>query len=382
MTSTWTDTLIERLKAAPHAYDFVQAVRLMEVRGWLGDLSPDPANSGERLARPGPGTSASAGTTVRFVCDTRLRYPHAMVTQVSEASAGDQLQLTVSGFGLLGAVGVLPYSYTTLVADTLHANNPALKAFIDMFQHRAVELFYGAASKYRIVINFERHLRGQPDCFAHTLASLTGIGLPELRNRLTLEDQTLLHFAGLFASKARTIAGLEALLGNTLNAPVRVIPLVGHWLPVDESEQTRIGGGRGDGSCGPHLPGQHSQLGSTALIGARVWSVQNNIRIVIGPISAARIIPLLPGGRDARMMTDIINIYCGLEFEFDVNLVIEAASAPRARLAAASEEATEISATRLGQTAWLMAGPSLTDRDDAVFRIDEDQADFRSDISV
>jgi hypothetical protein len=39
---------------------------------------------------------------------------------------------------------VLPFSYTSLVADSLHANNPGLKAFVDLFQHRAVTLFYGA----------------------------------------------------------------------------------------------------------------------------------------------------------------------------------------------------------------------------------------------
>ncbi|MEH3148782.1 MAG: type VI secretion system baseplate subunit TssG [Methylobacterium frigidaeris] len=346
-----TGSLIERLTGAPHAFDFVQALRLIEAGGGLAD---------DRSGAPGEARPDAARPGARFVTETRLRYPHATLT--AARLDGAALRVTVSGFGLLGPVGVLPYSYTSLVAGSLHANNPGLKAFIDLFQHRAVTLFYGAASKYRIVISDDRKRRGEPDRFGDALAHLTGLGLPSLRGRLAVPDETILHFAGLFASKARTVAGLETILADALDAPVRVVPLVGRWLAVAESEQTRIGGGEGR-----RARGQHGVLGSSAMVGTRTWSVQSNFRVVVGPVGPERIAPLLPGGRDAGTVADLVGLYGGLEYEVDLNLVIRAAAVPRARLAPASGDDGDV---RLGQTAWLLAAESPVDRDDAVFTLD------------
>ncbi|RVU16933.1 type VI secretion system baseplate subunit TssG [Methylobacterium oryzihabitans] len=344
-----TGSLIERLTGAPHAFDFVQALRLIEARGGLGD---------DRSGTPGDAPPDPARPTARFVTETRLRYPHATLTAVRLDGAA--LRVTVSGFGLLGPVGVLPFSYTSLVADSLHANNPGLKAFVDLFQHRAVTLFYGAASKYRIVISHDRRRRGEPDRFGDALAHMTGLGLPSLRGRLAVPDETILHFAGLFSSKARTVAGLETILADALDAPVRVEPLVGRWLAVAEDEQTRIG------REGPRALGRHGALGSSAMIGTRTWSVQSNFRVVVGPVGRERIASLLPGGRDAVMVADLVGLYGGLEYEVDLNLVIRAAAVPRTRLATACDADGEV---RLGQTSWLLSADSPVDRDDAVFAL-------------
>ncbi len=342
--------VIAPLTDRPDAFDFVQALRLIEATFGLGHA--DPAAPGD--AHPGGGRPSA-----RFVTETRLRYPHATLT--AARFDGAVLHVTVSGFGLLGPVGVLPYSYTALVADSLHANNPGLKAFLDLFQHRAVTLFYGAASKYRIVINYDRKLRGAVDRYGEALAHLTGLGLPSLRGRLEVPDETILHFAGLFARKARTVAGLETILADALDAPVRVVPLIGRWLALVDSEQTRIGGG-----AGQRGPGQHDVLGASAVVGTRTWSVQSNVRIVVGPIGAARIGPLLPGGHDAVKVADLVGLYGGLEYEVDLNLVIQAAAVPRARLAPAGDDA---GAVRLGVTAWLLSASSPIDRDEAVFAL-------------
>ncbi|GJD50498.1 hypothetical protein OPKNFCMD_3241 [Methylobacterium crusticola] len=344
-----TGTLIARLTGAPHAFDFVQALRLIEAQDGLDD---------DRHSTSGAARADAARPTARFVTETRLRYPHATLT--AARLEGAALRVTVSGFGLLGPIGVLPYSYTSIVADSLHANNPGLKAFVDLFQHRAVTLFYGAASKYRIVISYDRMRRGGPDRFGDALAHLIGLGLPCLRGRLAVPDETILHFAGLFASKARTVAGLETILADALAAPVQVVPLVGRWLAVTESEQTRIG------DEGRRAQGQHGVLGSSAMVGSRTWSVQSNFRVVVGPVDAERIALLLPGGRDAGMVADLVGLYSGLEYEVDLNLVIEAAAVPRARLAPASDEDGDV---RLGYTSWLLAAESPIDRDDAVFAL-------------
>jgi type VI secretion system protein ImpH len=105
-------------------------------------------------------------------------------------------------------------------------------------------------------------------------------------------------------------------------------------------------------------------LSKDAVLGERVWSVQNCFRILVGPINEERIYPLLPYGPDDVKIRDIVETYCGKEYEYEVQLLIEAKSVPLAQLGAGNEEANQC---RLGQTSWILATHSLIDRGDAIF---------------
>lgn len=353
-----TPHLIERLLRRPESFDLVQAVRILERRQRMAAHSTDETHW-QRSAVFGLREDVNLDA-VRFTSSVTVRYPTSSISRaVPGGEENKPTRLTIDLFGLIGPLGVLPYGYTEKAIESLHARNLGYTAFLDIFQNRAVTLFYRAACKYRIAVARERARPETPDTFTTVLRSLAGIGTPATSNRLSVPDDTILHNAGLFVSRARTMPGLEGLLMSELNRKVSVEPFLGGWLPIAEDEQSRL--------PGPGLPdGTHCALGSSAMVGARAWVAQDAFRLVVGPVDAAGLKALLPGGLECTRVVDLVRLYCGLEFDFDLNVIVKAESVPAARLARGDDDPE---AARLGQTAWMLSSPSPVNRHDAVIPI-------------
>lgn len=335
--------LIARLLRQPEAFDFIQAVRLLERQHRLQPaLADGHANEGVRPE------------AVQFVSNIALRYPTAAIVSAQLALQETRVQLTSGLFGLVGAMGVLPHSYTDLAIQSLHARNPGYTAFLDIFHHRATRLFWEASTKYRIAIAHEMACGEEEDDFTLVLRSLAGIGTPATYNRLSVPDSVMLHNASLFASGIHTLTGLEQLLSHLLDRPVTVEPFIGGWQALGEEEQTRL--------VPPDDPAAaHARLGISAMIGAQVWMTQNAFRIIVGPVDGETLHDLLPDGETFRQVQDLVRLYCGLEFDFDINVIVEARSVPAARLVLGTGSPDD---GRLGLTTWLLSAPSVVDRDD------------------
>lgn len=347
--------LIRALLEAPEAFDLVQAIRLIE-----GDARARLHLEDEEFAADAPEDRIVGLTSARFVSDQDLKFPTAAVTQARAPRTGNAPELTVSLFGLLGPLGVLPYAYTEHAIEAHHANNDALRAFFDIFQHRAVTLFYRASSKYRIAVSSEQHdpdANSKPDAFTSALRGVTGLALPSTANRLAFSDRTVLHHAGIFSGEVRSLTSLEALLTSELEVPVTIIPFVGEWVEVPPQEQTRLGG---------LDDGLHAQLGTSAMAGSRSWVAQQHFRIHVGAVDAQTLDALLPSGPLSGLIADLVELVCGFEFSFDLNVTVQADAVPAARLAAGPQDT---GGARLGQTAWILSAPSPVDRSDAIFSV-------------
>lgn len=329
--------MIEALLANPRRFDLVQAVRLIEA---------------EAAARNG----AAADDPVRFIGEVSLRYPEAAISDARRMEDG-RVRLTVALMGLMGPQGVLPFSYTTHAIQSRHQNDEALNDFLDIFQHRAVRLFCAAARKYRIALAQSRR-QEQGGTFTTVLESLAGLGFSSMHGRMEVDHGALLGSAGLLSAQARPMAGLQSMLTQALGEPATIHPFVGTWVTLPAEERTRLGGAM-------EPQGQHARLGGGAMLGDRAFVAQQNFRIEIGPVDRARLHALLPGTPDAARVRDLVELYCGLEFSFDLNVKVAAAEVPAARLAAGPDDD---GAARLGQTAWLLDGPSPIPRHDALFR--------------
>ncbi len=348
-------TVIEQLIATPESFDLIQAVRVLE-RRWRDKQGPIHDQRGSWSSGFGDDRDVHLDA-VRFVSEPSLKYPAATITRAVAPQGEGPVQLTVALFGLIGPLGVMPYGYTNLATQSLHEKNPAFAAFLDIFQHRAVTQFYRASTKYRLAASHEQRTPKTPDPFTIALRALVGLSPPALHDRLALADEVVLHHAGLFASEARPMSGLEALLVNELAHPVSIVSFVGGWLSVAPSEQTRLP------SAGAPQ-GLHCRLDSSAMLGSRAWAAQDCFRVVIGPVDRDGLQDLLPGGPESNRIVDLVRLYCGLEFDFDINVIIKADAVPAARLAGAAHDA---GAARLGQTGWILSAPSPVDRSDAIF---------------
>ena len=342
--------VITKLLEDPKRFDFVQALRLLELTDALRKRS-----DAIKIVRQ-PSTAASR-LKARFVNDVSVNFPVASIT--SAVVGKDYIvKFTVSVFGLTGAVGVLPYSYSYLVNLSLADKNFALRSFLDIFQNRAVHNFYLASSKYRIVISYDRGTFGDLDKFKASIESFVGLSFEGTKNKLKIPDEHLLYYAGFFSSSHKTIYALETILHEELGMKVSIIPFTGRWIKLDAADQTQL----------PYSfnRGNYNLLGKEVVVGERVWSVQNSFRILIGPIKKHQIYGLLPQQSDERKIKDIVEVYCGKEYEYEIQLSVEAISVPYSQLSNASESPYD---TRLGQTSWLISSPSLINRSDAIFRV-------------
>uniref|UniRef100_UPI00123803CC type VI secretion system baseplate subunit TssG n=1 Tax=Enterobacter bugandensis TaxID=881260 RepID=UPI00123803CC len=70
--------------------------------------------------------------------------------------------------------------------------------------------------------------------------------------------------------------GLEKILRNYFNIPVRLVANVPQWMPLSPREQAPLGEGR-------RLP----RMGESAFLGIAVRDVQHKFRLEIGPLRAA-----------------------------------------------------------------------------------------------
>ena len=143
--------------------------------------------------------------------------------------------MTVNFMGLTGPMGVLPYCYTELILERLRAKDTSLAAFLDIFNHRIISLFYRAWEKYRFPVTY---YLGEEDRFTHHLLDLIGLGTPGLHDRQAVPTMALLHYVGMLGLQSRSAAALEQILSDYFEVPVEVEQFAGAWYRLDRATQS------------------------------------------------------------------------------------------------------------------------------------------------
>jgi type VI secretion system protein ImpH len=341
-----------QLAREPAGFDFFEAVRILHARRGKG------APIGE--------DTAAAREAVRFRALPSTAFPPGAVTGWKDGKSGDggdaaptRPEMLVAFFGLFGPSGALPQHYTEQIVRANRARNTELGAFLDLFNHRLVSLFWRAWEKYRLPAAYERQARaGGRDPIGRSLAAVAGIGTPHLDGRLAVADETVLHYAGLLSAGSRSVAGLESMLSDYFARPVRVEQFVGAWCRLAEDERTVL-----PGRAAPH--GRHCRLGREAVVGARVWDVQGRFEIRVGPLTLAQFLDFMPGRNALRRLGDLARLHVGPGLSFAVRLSLLRREVPPCRLGGGA-------AARLGWTSWLISAAPFHDPDDAVFDLDSE----------
>lgn len=332
------------LSAEPYRFDFFQAVRMLErVVRHDEDVPSGPIG---RDVNP-------LNEAIRFKALLGLAFPPSPVTKVDLTKQPAEME--VAFMGLVGSVGVMPHHYTAGLMGQRGAEGKAAasRAFVDLFTHRMVSLFFRAWEKYRLIFAHERYAlekgREPDDPITWGLYCLAGLGTEGLRHRTEVPDVTFLFYAGRFAQQVRNAEGLEAVLSEYFAARVTVIQFQGQWLNLGPRDLSLMG-----------ATGRNNQLGNGMVVGRRVWDIQGRFRLRLGPLGYEEFVRLMPQGDKFRPLSQLTRLYVGAEFDFDIQPVLKKEEVPMCRLGKAA-------GGRLGWNTWIKTKEMAKDADQAVF---------------
>jgi type VI secretion system protein ImpH len=318
---------LSELTAAPYRIDFYQAMRR------FASAHPLLPPMGEAL-RP-------RDEPLRVGQPAELDFAPAALHSF-ERTAGQPPRLMQRAFGLLGPNGALPLHITEYVRErTAHHNDVTLQRFLDTLTHRFALLFYRAWAEAQPTVSLDRP--GNKTTF-NRVGALAGIGLPSLQDRDALPDANKLNFVGRLSRQTRDADGLLAWCRSEFDVPVAIEQWSGHWMQLSGPERSRLG------RRGGALLGRNMVLGST------VWDVQHKFRITLGPLTLEQYRQFLPDGDKLARLQAMVRHWVGLEFEWDLKLVLARREVPLSLLGTGG--------TALGHTTWLGCSRGTRDPDD------------------
>lgn len=335
--------LNQELFDEPTGFEFFQAVRLLE------RIFPE---------RPTVGRDAlPISENVRFRSRPTMAFPASEIQEIKEITEDftdyRKYEMYVNFMGMVGAVGVLPTHYTELILERARYKDTTLWAFLDIFTHRAISLFFRAWEKYRFPIAYERsqHEKRDIDPFTEFLFDIAGLGTRGLRGRLAIPDESLLPYAGLIAQKPHSAIALQQILSDYFGVTVEVKQFFGQWLMLEENDLTRVGT-------------QNSLLGLNTILGAKVWDDQTKFRLVIGALNFKQFQAFLPNGSASPALISLVKFFVGEEFDFDIQLKLLAREVPNCILTTRAKRRP-----MLGWTSFLKTQPFAKDDDQVILGV-------------
>jgi type VI secretion system protein ImpH len=330
--------LLARLHAEPYAFEFFQAVSLLE------RLLPDRASVG--------GFNDPRDEIVRFRTPTSVAFPASEIQAIDEPRDGTgPARMTVNFMGLTGPQGVMPLVYSLYLADRRRARDDAAKEFLGIFEHRILSLFYRAWERSHAAV---AHGRGERDWLTRHLLNLLGLGTAGLQRQLAIPDEALLYYVGLLGVPTRPAVALEQLLCDYFGVTAEVEQFVGAWYPLERPTQ-----------CVLDEDGASTQLGLGAVAGDELWDLQSRVRIRLGPLTREQYDRFLPGGSAHEQLRALTRFFGNDQLDFEIRLVLARDEVPACRLGGDDSELP------LGWCTWIKTVPFGRDADETTFTLSD-----------
>jgi len=292
---------VGRLKAEPWRFDFYAVMRRIE-RSF-----PERPRIGDAASR--------RDEYVALGEQAYLDFPASTIAEVDDDAQG-RLRVFVKFLGLLGPQGALPLATTEETFQWQLARDEAFPRFLDILNHRFLQLFYRAWADSRPVA---QHDRAELDRFSAYVGSMIGLGSKPYEKRDSVPDPEKLSHAGLLGAQAKSASRLRGFLSGLFKAEVEIEQFVGMRLVFDPADRTRLGA-------------RHCSLGSDALLGASVYSVEDKFRVRILARDLEQFRRFLPDGDRCEPLADAVFFHLGDQFEWDVELALPVGEVKPVRL--------------------------------------------------
>jgi type VI secretion system protein ImpH len=299
------DSLIDALEQEPFGFDFFTALRRLQA-----------VHSG--LPRIGHAI-LPAEEPVRFAQSPALDFPPSTLEKVERHGPDRPPVLFSRHFGLFGPNGPLPFCLTEYARERIHHHrDPTFAAFCNVFHHRLTSFFFRSWADARREVDLDR---ADDSHWRYFVGSTIGLGMETFWNRDSIPDKAKYYYAGRLVQQSRGPEGLAAIVEDFFGVKAEVQTFVGRWMDLPPGCACQLGASRSTGT-----------LGSTAIVGSRMWNCQLAFRLKLGPLHLADFERLLPVNKSFRRLRDWVRLYVGESFTWDVQLVLARDEVPRAQL--------------------------------------------------
>ena len=228
--------------------------------------------------------------------------------------------------------------------------NFAMRDFLDLFNHRLVSLFYRTWERSRTEVLYEAP---EQSPYEAALRAIAGIEGEIHQRRLPFDTTDMLARAGLLAMRPASTTAITGLVESLFGIPAEIEQFLPCWYEIDVEDQTRLGR-------------SNTVLGEDATLGSETCLSQWRFRVRLGPMGFDTYQLLLPEGEAFDMLTSVLRLATGPEYDFELTLVLRKEEIPTLQLATHDQTAPQ-GPSRLGWSTWLEDGEFDRDRDDAVF---------------
>jgi type VI secretion system protein ImpH len=281
-------------------FNFFKAVHLLE--SFAGGKAPGRSLSPEN-------------DPVRFRVLPGFNFPASDIMVIRNGHKVPKPEAIINFMGLIGPHGVLPHWYNEHAQQLIYKKDYAFTDFLDMFHHRLISLFYLAWKKYRLAENF---LSDGRDPISHSLSDLVGLD-PVKQERDTLFyrciHKRLIYFSGLVSRSVPTASVIEAVISNAAGAPVQVEQFVPRMIAVHTQDRTCLGR-------------KNSTLQKDAMCGGRIRDTSTYFIVKLGPLTWQKYLAFQPRSRNLGIVNHLIARLAGLEYEFEVQLILKGPEIP------------------------------------------------------
>jgi type VI secretion system protein ImpH len=306
-------SFLRKLESEPWRFDYFTVLRHLE------RTFADQPRIGDSAAR--------REEFVQLGQDPFMDFPASNLARV-EHSDNQPLKVFVKYLGLLGPQGALPLATTEEAYHNVLAQDDAFPRFLDIFNHRFIQLFFRAWADARPIV---QHDRPAADRFVAYIGSAIGVGSQPYQNLDSVPDAAKLGFAGLLGAQAKCASRLAGAICGLFNVKAEVEEFVGSRLMIEADEWSILGD-------------RHNKLGEDTMLGRTVFSVQDKIRIRIFTKNLAQYIRFLPTGDLCEPLADLVFFYNGEQLDWDAELAIPSGAAEPIRIGKFGQ---------LGWTSWM-----------------------------
>ncbi|WP_281071683.1 type VI secretion system baseplate subunit TssG [Succinivibrio dextrinosolvens] len=253
---------------------------------------------------PGIGYNKAVKSNVRFSQKPTLSGVLPCVTSISEDKNGNTV-VEVSGPGLTGTDGPMPLEFTSMVLQLSNNNyDYALQRFIDLINNEFLALYYRSYAQKDFAIGFDKKENNLPRTILRSLSGATSDW-----------DSFLPKFAAeammpYVISKNSSVGGLKYILESFFGFDIRIETNIFERYLIPESLHCRLG------------QKQTCTLGVSMQIGKHFYSHTKKFVLKLGPMDFKDCYNMLPGTKNYKYLTEIINLYLQKPLDYDLIFIL------------------------------------------------------------